>query len=103
MLSPAGPIARRGHGVAPGQYLYRYDPEYANGAGDAVTTDDPTKAARFANAGDAFECWRSVPRSLPQRPDGKPNRPLTAFTIEVVEYDRAVAGDVLPIAAPRGL
>jgi len=38
----------------------------------------------FGDARAAFECWQQVLRSRPVRPDGKPNRPLTAFTVAIV-------------------
>ncbi len=64
-----------------GQYLRDYDPEAHGGMGEARWTADPAKARVFASFGEAFECWRQVPRSRPRRPDGKPNRPLTAYTV----------------------
>jgi hypothetical protein len=42
-----------------------------------VVTDDPTKALQGTFA-DLLELWR---KSYGVRDDGKPNRPLTAFTV----------------------
>jgi hypothetical protein len=63
------------------QYLATYDPEARDGRGDATWTTDRAKARRFADLRAAMECWRQVPKARPVRPDGKPNRPLTAFTV----------------------
>jgi len=35
----------------------------------------------FATAEVATECYRAVPYNRPLRPDGKPNRPLTMFSV----------------------
>jgi hypothetical protein len=35
----------------------------------------------FATAAAATECYRAVPHNRPLRPDGKPNRPLTMFSV----------------------
>jgi hypothetical protein len=43
------------------------------------TSRDPADALSFPSALEAFEFWRQA-NGL--RPDGKPNRPLTAWTIE---------------------
>ena len=47
-----------------------------------VTTPDIDKATRFPFA-EAVGLWRSVDPRIPVRPDGKPNRPFTAFSIEM--------------------
>jgi hypothetical protein len=64
-----------------GEYLRRFDPEYADGRGAAWWTDDPAKAMRFADVGVALETWKTQSTVKPLREDGKPNRPLTAHTI----------------------
>lgn len=53
-----------------------------------VTTPDPEQATRFTSA-QALDLWRSVDPRRPQRTDGRPNRPFTAFSIALVN-----AGDV---------
>ena len=72
-----------------GQYLVEYDPRIpgsgANGApmiAHIVVTPDESKAHRFPSAGEALECWK---RSHGTRPDGEPNRPLSAFSVEVLD------------------
>jgi hypothetical protein len=65
-----------------GQYLASYDQE----TGESVWTLDKDMAKPFPGALEAIEFWRQVLPSQPVRPwDGKPNRPLTAFTIEIEE------------------
>jgi hypothetical protein len=72
-----------------GQYVVEYDPGRGGvepGTGfpmlaHLVTTPDKSKATRY-EAGEAFELWKSVDPDNPLRPDGEPNRPLTAFSVE---------------------
>lgn len=70
-----------------GQYVAAYDPTYhplgqPYAGGILEVTDDPRKALRFPDALAATEKWR---QSYGLRPDGKPNRPLTAWTVELEE------------------
>ena len=74
-------------GTPAGQYLRTYDPEYADGRGYAVWTDDPEEALRFETSGEAWMLWRKVPFKRPRRDDGAVNRPLTAFTVELVDEE----------------
>jgi hypothetical protein len=64
-----------------GEYLERFDPEFAGGIGAAWWTPDPAKAMRFVDLIAAFETWKTQSVTRPIREDGKPNRPLTAHTI----------------------
>lgn len=74
-----------------GQWLKRYDPDRpgVDPRGQPMTalveaTANPAEALRFDDAKAAMELWRMVaapPHHM--RPDGKPNRPLTAFTIVI--------------------
>lgn len=66
-----------------GSYLQSYDPDANGGRGDAVWTNDPANARRFDSPVDAWECWRQTSTVQPLRADGKPNRPLTAFTVTI--------------------
>jgi len=76
-------IARPGQPEADptGQYLRSYDPEAHDGQGNAVWTADLAEALRFDSKPDLMRCWQQVPRSRPRRPDGRPNKPLTAFSV----------------------
>jgi hypothetical protein len=71
----------RTDGVPVGNYLANYNPEGAGGNGIAEWTPDPTLAMTFASAEAAAACYDAVPHNRPLRPDGKPNRPLTVFTV----------------------
>lgn len=73
-----------------GQYLVEYDPDRpgVDPSGNAmlahiVCTPDPAQARVFASSVDAWAEWRRTSATTPTRPDGKPNRPLTAFTVEI--------------------
>lgn len=70
-----------------GTYLKDFDndvrAEYPSGAVNA--TDDTALAMRFNSPGDVFAAWNSQSKTCPLRPDGRPNKPLTAFTITPVE------------------
>lgn len=46
-------------------------------------------ALRFPNMAAAMECWRTQSTRHPLRVDGLPNRPLTAFSVEIVPADAA--------------
>ena len=72
--------------VLSGAYIKSFDPdEHAPGMPYPTGLVDVTKhrreALHFATAGDAlaFICQQS--KSVPLRPDGKPNRPLSALTL----------------------
>ena len=72
-----------------GQYLMTYNPEAFFGRGDISTTDDVQKARTWPNARLAMEEYRVIPQSRRFRSDGKPNRPLTAFTVEIFPKEEA--------------
>jgi hypothetical protein len=48
-----------------------------------ITTTDIMRAYRWEDKREALETYYEVLESDPIRPDGKPNRPLTALTIEI--------------------
>jgi hypothetical protein len=66
-----------------GHFLKSYRPEAHNGRGEADWTIELRFARRFVSKEQAWEYWRQVPKSRPTRPDGQPNRPLTAYTIAI--------------------
>lgn len=71
ILGPAGD----GTSEHDGLYLSAYDPS-AGEHGRIESTYD---------IAEALQCWQQVNQSHPWRPDGKPNRPLTAFSVQIVE------------------
>jgi hypothetical protein len=68
-------------GPGPGVYLRSYDPEAHDGRGAADWTADRAAAKVYPSFVAAFEAWRQVPKSRPKRDDGRPNRPLTHFSV----------------------
>jgi hypothetical protein len=77
---PEGPEPR-------GKYLASYDPEAHDGRGDITWCDEATAALRFADTRAALAALFAVPRRRPRRRDGKPNRPLMAFTMQTVPLE----------------
>ena len=74
--------------AAAGEYVARFDPDGGDPSvvyptGTLETTPHAGRALRFATAGEAWACWQERSRRTPTRPDGKPNRPLTAFMVEI--------------------
>ncbi len=67
-----------------GQYIETFDFEASGGRGFGTFTDNIRQAKQFADAVTALRFWRRQSKTMPTRPDGKPNRPLTSTTIEVV-------------------
>ena len=71
-----------------GQYLVDYDPDTpsVDPLGNPMdchlaTTSDITKAKRFVDLADVHREWCRTVADMPHRIDGRPNRPLTAFSI----------------------
>jgi hypothetical protein len=68
-----------------GQYVVWFDHngEFGRGAG----TFDPRKdyALRFDSGAAAMEFWARVASRYQTRDDGLPNKPLTAYTVEIEE------------------
>jgi len=67
--------------VPVGDYLASYDPEARDGRGSGTWTPDKARALLFEDEKAAMAFYNQVPRNRPVRPDGKPNRPLTAYTV----------------------
>jgi len=65
----------------PGKYLKGFDIEAYYGRGTAWFTTNVSEAYRFKSLGELFNTWKTQSKTTPYRPDGKPNRPLTAFNI----------------------
>lgn len=66
-----------------GWYLAVFDPDAYEGRGHSQWTDQLALAIQFETFEAAFETWRVTSSIRPTRDDGKPNRPLTAFNIEI--------------------
>jgi hypothetical protein len=72
-----------------GQYLVSYDPTYVPPSGKydggkLITTRNPAEAQVFPDVESAIAMWKTqAPKPWDLRPDMKPNRPLTAFNVEI--------------------
>jgi hypothetical protein len=64
-----------------GRYVVRWNSNVHYGTLAVDSTPRPEGARRFADIGEATSEWRAISHLQPRRPDGKPNRPLTALTI----------------------
>ncbi len=67
------------------QFVMQYEPMAMDSlghykGGKLICTPDVEQAMKFADAAEAMRCWQ---RQNGWRPDGKPNRPMTAFTVEI--------------------
>jgi hypothetical protein len=63
-------------------YLSAFNVDGARGRGLIRTTSDVGWALRFPSFAAVMELWQRQSTVRPLRDDGKPNRPLTAWTIE---------------------
>jgi hypothetical protein len=66
-----------------GSYVKTFDPDAYNGRGHLVATKDPNEAMMFKDLAVAHDFWRQQSRAFPTRGDGQPNRPLTAYHIQM--------------------
>lgn len=64
-----------------GAYLETYDPDAMGGYGAVTWTRDLQKAKLFAGMAEAMQEWMRTSTARPVRVDGRPNRPLSAYTI----------------------
>lgn len=71
-----------------GQYLRSYFLEVPATAVMGEFTRDPEQAMKFDSVVDLFNAWRTQRMyDGGLRPDGKPDRPLTAYSIETVPHE----------------
>lgn len=68
-------------------YLKTFDPEGGGGQGIIEVTRLKKQAMKFNTQQECFEVWQKQSKTLPLRPDGKPNKPLTAFNISFVPLE----------------
>jgi hypothetical protein len=74
---------------AVGKWLKSYDatyvnPEHGYDGGKLEVTENEQEAEQFEDIAAAFAKWNTVaPEPYHIRADGKPNKPLTAFSISV--------------------
>ena len=97
-----GPTLPKGDDAPIGAYLQSYDPEANGGRGMIEFTDDIDDAKQFPGMFAAVALWQTVPTSRPRRADGKPNKPLTAFTMEFLPVRLDEEGHVHEIEPGEG-
>jgi hypothetical protein len=68
-----------------GQYLKDNDFEHDEGRGRAAFTPNLKDAMTFPDKAAAMAYYFTASKTVPRRPDGRPNRPLTAYMIEITE------------------
>ena len=74
---------------AEGLFVQEYSPDGYDGRGDLVLTSHLEGAKRYDDAAAALADYRAVSETHPTRPsDGRPNRPMTAWTVEVFDPDK---------------
>jgi hypothetical protein len=66
-----------------GQWLESFDHDAFDGQGYGTFTPKEIDAKRFESISAAMQFWNTQSSVRPLRPDGKPNKPLTALTISV--------------------
>lgn len=69
-------------------YLKSYLPSGNRGDGMIEFTDNPRQAMSFTSARGAMALWSAQSKLRPYGDDGKPNKPLTAYTVEVISLKR---------------
>lgn len=67
-----------------GQYLRAFKVHQHDGRAPIPATPDIERAAIFPTPAEALAFYRTRSVVVSTRQDGEPNRPLTAYTIEVV-------------------
>lgn len=70
-----------------GYFLKTYEPEAYDGRGLSDFTRKLDEAMVFPDVMTAVACWRQVPANRPLRADGRPNRPLTAMSMEFLDVE----------------
>jgi hypothetical protein len=68
------------------RYLKSFNPEVSPVHG-VVMTDDVREAMLFRTIADVLALWNTQSATVPFRDDGKPNKPLTAFTVSPREIE----------------
>jgi hypothetical protein len=66
-----------------GAFVQEYDPDAYDGRGHLKVTGDPGRALTFPTQAEAVERWRAQSTVQPLRADGRPNCPLSAFTVQI--------------------
>ena len=67
-----------------GQYLKSFDFEAHGGIGFGDFTHSLADAKVFDSAADAAAFWNTPSQTVPFRADGRPNKPFSGCTIEII-------------------
>lgn len=74
-------------------YLESYDPDFVPPppfppypGGKATFTADINQAMIFESIEAAVACYLAVSKTVPTRPDGQPNRPLSSLSMMLTEF-----------------
>lgn len=72
-------------GEEPSKPTWIADMDWDANDGDGLVsiTTDPSQAKVFHTNMQAYRFWQGQSRLRPLRDDGRPNRPLTAWTVEI--------------------
>ena len=65
------------------EYLVSFDHEAHDGRGFGTFSPRLSRAMVFDTRVEAMQFWQKQSTTMPLRPDGEPNRPLTALSISV--------------------
>jgi hypothetical protein len=69
-----------------GSYIKNFDAEAYPARGSVLLTWSPDEARLFRDQQQAYEFWQTQSKHEPIRPDGRPNRPLTAYNVTVETF-----------------
>jgi hypothetical protein len=69
-------------------YVKDYHPEAHEGQGSVDFTNNIFEAKLFEQSDELWSFIYQVPANRPLRTDGSPNRPITAFTLEVFAMEK---------------
>ena len=71
-----------------GRFVGAWNPHTKAGTLELSSTSSRKRALKFPTPTEAMIVWNTVSRVQPLRPwDGKPNKPLTGVTVEILAED----------------
>ena len=76
-------------------YILDYNVDASWGRGSVTFAPRAEQACRFKTLSDAQRAYTSKSRVKPVRPDGKPNRPMTVWKVEMLSLSAAMKLDAL--------
>ncbi len=69
------------------RWLRHFDPDAYDGRGSVQWTNDLGQARKFSDVAKAAKFYQQQSKVRPLREDGKPNRPLTGYTLALETFD----------------